>query len=282
VKLLKQLRMAFYKADDLPTQLFAFLGSGETEFKGIGGKPLSRDDARQLLQELIPATIEVRGICQLTQAVVTAAPHVSFDNWSEFFCNRVAKRFRTGWVVAKNFRDQHPATIPAAIGRHIHVNRPMESDGPGKMEFSSDRAQDVHEQYLAALRHATGKDALPCDLLMEFHSQHRNETLEIATAGIDTSFAGALADRYEQIRRKDPTLPEMGIEPLHAIRLTAENTKRRGSLRPDVAVRALHIEIPREFRQSDPARQQMCRAIFAIVEAALKQMETSTDRTAMK
>ncbi len=261
MKMLDRIRQALQRSDDFKAQLFAFLGSDAEELRGLGGKSMTRDEARGLLRELIPAEIQMRAVCKGTPHVVAAAPHVSFDNWSEYFCNRVARRLEIGWVVAKNFRDQHPATIPAAIGRHIHVNRPLESLCPGGAEFFSERAQTVHKDYLHALREASGSPELPFDLLLEFHSHQRTPKLEIATVGLTREAAEQINDHYVRLQEK-AQLPELALEPLHSLRMTAEATKQTGSLRPEVARCALHIEVPREFRRGDAERRTMCRALI--------------------
>jgi hypothetical protein len=258
--------------DDLKSQLFAFLGGDAREFPMLGGRRLSREQVRELLQELIPATIEVRGVCRRSIAAVAAAPHVSFDNWSEYFCNRIARRLRIGWVVAKNFRDQHSLTIPIFIGRHIHVNRPSESDGPGQAERETERARDVHQRYLSALAEAAGRSVLPIDLLIELHSHHRMPDLEIATAGLTAELARELVEVYERRRVKRPLLPELKIAPLHTLRLTADNARREGSIRTDVARVALHVEVPREARQNDPARRTMCAALILMSETLIRRL----------
>ncbi len=271
MKLLERVRLAFQRSDDFKTQLFAFLGGDAEEMRGVGGKIVSREQAREMLRELIAAEIQVRGVCRQRIAVVAAAPHVSFDNWSEYFCNRIAQRLNLGWVVAKNFRDQDPHTIPAPIGRHLHVNRPTESFRPGGEEFSSERAQKTHDQYLAALLVASGKSEFPLDLLIEFHSQMRTPRLEIATIGVDRGLAQAVADCYAEASAK-LSLPELALEPLHSLRMTAEATKKSGSLRPEIARRALHIEIPREFRRGDLERRQMCRGLTHITSFLVERL----------
>ncbi len=263
MKLLDRFRLALQRGDDFKAQLFAFLGSDAEELRGLGGKALTREEARELLQELIPAEIQTRAVCKGEPHVVAAAPHVSFDNWSEYFCNRVAKRLEIGWVIAKNFRDQHAATIPASIGRHIHVNRPTESLRPGGDEFFSERAQAVHADYLNALRQASGKPELPFDLLLEFHSHQRTPKLEIATVGLSREAAEQVNDLYIRLQSKSQ-LPELAVEPLHNLRMTAEATKQAGSMRPEVAACALHLEVPREFRRGDAERRVMCRALIQI------------------
>jgi hypothetical protein len=269
--LVERLLRAVWHTDDLKNQLFAFLGGDAEEFSTLSGR-LSRQQARELLQELIPATIEVRGVCRRSVAAVCAAPHVSFDNWSEYFCNRIARRLHIGWVVAKNFRDQHALTIPVSIGRHIHVNRPTESDGPGQAERETLRARDAHQRYLSALREASGAKELPVDLLIEIHSHHRTPDLEIATAGLTADLARKLSDVYEQHRAKHLMLPELKIAPLHTLRLTADNARRDGSIRSEVARVALHVEVPREARQNENVRGMMCAALTAVGETLIARL----------
>jgi hypothetical protein len=265
VKILDRLRRAFWRSDDMKTQLFAFLASDRLELRLISGRRLTRDEARQHLQELLPAEVQVRGVCTLPHAVVAAAPHVHFDHWSEYFCNRVARKLKTGWVVALNFRDGDSQTIPGSIGRHLHVNRPFESSRPGSIEYESERARGVYDQYIAALRAASGRDSLPLDLLIEFHAHHRTPCLEIAAAGLNTESAQAIVARYEQERARRPLMPELRLEPLHDVRLKADTTKRAGSMQPAVTRCALHIEIPREARQAEEHRQALLFALLRLL-----------------
>jgi len=271
MKLFERFRLAFQRSDDFKAQLFAFLGSDAQELRGIGGHIVTREQARELLQELIPAEIEMRGICRRPIAVVAAAPHVSFDNWSEYFCNRTAQRLSLGWVIAKNFRDQDPHTIPASIGRHLHVNRPTESLRPGGDEFFSERAQEAHEKYLATLLQASGKKAFPMDLLIEFHSHMRTPKLEIATVGVNQDIAREIDERYTELRAKF-SLPELALEPLRPLRMTAEMTKNIGSLRTEIARHSLHIEVPREFRRGDLERRQMCQGLIQITKLVVERL----------
>jgi hypothetical protein len=274
VKLLDRLRTLVWRSDDMKLQLFAFLGGDKEELKVLGGR-LTREDARRILQELIPARVEVRGVCTGPLAAVAAAPHVSFDNWSEYFCNRVARRLRIGWVVAKNFRDQHGPTIPVSIGRHIHVNRPTESIRYGADERETPRSRAAFEEYLAAIARASGRSRLPVDLLIEFHSHHRTPFLEIATSGLGAEAADVLLDRWNGARTKWPSLPELKMEPLHDLSLTAEGAKWRGSIRSEVAGLALHVEIPREARQSDESRHFTCAAIVHTIRGLLVRMRAA-------
>ncbi len=270
MKIFQWLRLAAMQSDDFKAQLFAFLGGDDTEFRIMGGKPLSRADARQLLQELIPAKVEVLDVCKRSSAVVAAAPHVSFDNWSEYFCNRAARQLGLGRVIARNYRDQDGHRIPVFIGRHVHVNRPTESNGPGKLERETERARAVHQAYLAALAEAGGRGKLPLDLLVEFHSHRRTPFLEIASVGLTGEQAERLAAVYEKQRQQSALLPELRIEPLHELRLTAEGAKQAGSLRAEVAQCALHIEVPREARRAEEFRAKCREAVNEMIESLLQ------------
>jgi hypothetical protein len=179
-------------------------------------------------------------------------------------------------VIAKNFRDQHPATIPVSIGRHIHVNRPSESERPGSGEFFSERAQAIHDEYVNTLVRASGRTALPLNLLLEFHSHQRTPQLEIATTGVSEATAQTLAELYSRLQAR-ALLPDLGLEPLHPLRMTAEATKRFGSLRPAVTKCALHIEVPREFRRGEAERRVMCRALIKLAEQLMRSTEMTTD-----
>lgn len=272
MKLLEKLKCAAVQAGDIKEQLFAFLGSDAQEFTLLGRRTLSRQDARDLLQELIPARIEVRGVCRRPIAATVAAPHVSFDNWSEYFCNRIARKLCIGWVIAKNYRDQHSQTIPVWIGRHIHVNRPTESDGPGQTEYETERSREAYRDYLAAIESASGRGALPVDLLLEIHSHHRSEFLEIASSGVTEELARSLLTVYNDRRIKRPGLPVLRIAPIHKLRLSADTARKTGSIRTEIARVALHIEVPREARQDENVRQVMCAALIALGSTLLDRL----------
>jgi len=254
MKLLHRVNLLFRRSDGMKAQLFVFLSGDRSELKLIGSR-VSREEARGILQELIPARVEMRGVCMRPLAAVVAAPHVSFDNWSEHFCNRIARRLRIGWVVAKNFRDQHGATIPVSIGRHIHVNRPTESERYGAEESETPRAHCAYAEYTRAIAQAGGRGSLPVDVLLEIHSHHRTRHLEIATSGLSAELAKRLLDDWNALRADRSSLPEMRIEPLHEVQLPADAAKRHGTMRPEVAALALHVEIPREARDSEESRR---------------------------
>lgn len=245
----------------------------------LHGIEISSQSAREILQELIPASIEVRGVCSRSVAVVAAAPHTRFDNWSEYFCNRAASKLGLGRVIATNYRDQDGKRIPVSIGRHIHVNRPFESDGPGELERETTRAREIHEKYLAALRQASGRETLPMDLLVEFHSQRQTPFLEIATTGLPRELAQVLSEVYRDRRASEPLLPELRIEPLHELQWRAEMAKARGSLRPEVTAHGMHVEIPRNTRRAETFRAACSAALVAMIASLLERLESQPPQT---
>ena len=259
--------------DALRKDLISFLRSEASELVLTNGSIFTRLQAQEQLQQLVPAYIELRGTCKGKHGIVAAAPHVSFDHWSEYFCNRAATRFSLGWVVAKHYRDQDNLHIPVAIGRHLHVNRPTESDHPGGKERVSERARAVYDEYVGAVAEAAGR-SLPIDLLIEFHSHRQTPHVEIATARITENVVRDLWDCWEDLRIKTPGTPEMRIEPLHELRLSATAAKRSGSLSPEICQQALHIEIPRGIRKSDELRQLANGQLLAFLDFALKRLFT--------
>ena len=260
-------------ADALRDQLISFLKSAGETLPLAAGATITRREAQEQLQALIPTTIEVRDVCVGPRAIVLAAPHVSFDHWSEYFCNRAAAHLKVGRVVAKHFRDQDNLHIPVSIRRHVHVNRPTESDGPNKPEHETKRARHAHEKYIAALREAGG-GKFPLALLIEFHSQRQHKQIEIATVGWTASEAESLLEMWNELRRREVSLPELRIEPLHDLHFTAASAKRHGSLRPDVSRKALHIEIPRGVRRSEELRQLANGSLLAFLDAVMQRLET--------
>lgn len=261
----------------MKARLFAFLAKSSISPLRLGDETISVETARALLRELIPATIEVRDVCTASLAVVAAAPHVSFDNWSEYFCNRVARRLGLGRVIAQNFRDHDPHSIPVSIGRFLHVNRPTESKGPGRRERETERALAAFEEYTAALARASGRERLPLDLLIEFHSHRRSARIEIATTGVSNALASHLCERYAKRRTRTDCLPPLRVEPLHRLTLAARAAKQVGSLQVSVTRCALHIEIPSEGRHSEEARTACSDALVELVNETIQRVNSTSE-----
>ncbi len=235
------------------SKLFDFLQGEELviTLEGIG--ELDRQAAQAKLRELIPATIEVKQVCKHSAAIVIAAPHVRFDGWSEHFTRLAAKENSTGRVIACNFRDENQYDIPVSIGRHIHVNRPTESAMLHGREIETTRAREAFEQYVKAVSQA-GSSNLPIDLLIEFHGHRRNDTIEIATVGVEKELAEAMLEVYHDSHTGNDVLPELRIEPIHRLHFSAVRAKRDGVMRAEIARQAVHIELPRSLRRPEPNR----------------------------
>jgi hypothetical protein len=233
-------------------EMFAALKNGETIFAASDGRTYSHKEMQSHLAESIPTSIEVKRLCELNRAVVVAAPHVSFDNWAEYFANRLAHDLNCGEVLAKNFRDEDGGKIPFSIGRHIHVNRPTESLKRGGRERETDRARTAFEDYRTGLFTAGGKS--PLDLLIEIHGHRRHLKLEVAATGIDKRIAQELNLAYNDAARSVSASPQLAIEPLDKLRFTAQRAKQNGSLHSSVCNAALHIEIPRSCRENEEVR----------------------------
>lgn len=220
----------------------------------VAGEQLSGDRLRERLREWIPAEVIVMRQCPGGKSVVIAAPHVSFDNWTQYYANRLAKDLDCGEVIARNFRDDDGGTMPASIGRHIHVNRPTESSRKGAAEHETPRAHEAFADYCAALAQADG--GLPLKLLIELHGHHRTSALEVATVGLSDEDAVKMQSAYKRIAEREGNVPVLAIEPLHALRFTASQAKSIGSLRPAICARALHLELPRSCREHEQARSR--------------------------
>lgn len=233
-------------------EMLAALKSGDSVLTASDGHAYTRNEMQECLAGWIPTSIEVKRLCELNHAIVVAAPHVSFDNWAEYFANRLAHDLKCGEVLAKNFRDEDGGRIPVSIGRHIHVNRPTESRKRGGKERDTERAREVFEEYRAAL-FAAGKNS-PLELLIEIHGHRRHLKLEVATTGIDALDARLMRQAYVGLLEDNPCYPQLSIEPLDKLRFSAQRAKAEGSLGPAVCRAALHIEIPRPCRENETAR----------------------------
>lgn len=241
-------------ADDaLTRELIQALQERRDSLTARDGRLYYREDMQSRLRELIVADVVVMHKCSLPISMVIAAPHVSFDNWTQYYANRLAPALQAGEVLARNFRDEDGGKIPVSIGRHIHVNRPTESEQRGGREFATARARAAHEEYLDALFKAGGGE--PLDLLIEVHGHHAHSTLEVATTGITPDEAHEMLSAYSIAKGDLLGIPELRIEPLHEIRYAARAAKESGSLRSVVSARTLHIELPRQCRDSAANRE---------------------------
>ncbi len=258
----------------LTAALISFLKSGadETSIAKVG--KVTRDQAKELIAELVPVEIQMRGSCEIGIPAVVAAPHVSFDHWSEYFCNRIAREFHIGWVVALNYRDQDKLRIPVHIGRHVHVNRPTESDGPGRKERVTERAAQVFDEYLDVIRQASGAAKLPMALLIEIHSHRQTSDLELATSGVDHEFAAAIRNSCETLLAAQTPATELRIEPIDTLRMKAGMSKQMGSMRPEITQFGFHIEIPRSMRRDAVSRESALPILYGLIKEIISGVES--------
>ncbi len=240
--------------DSLKREMLTALKEKIDPLKASDGRSYAKADMQRLLQEWIPTSIVVKRVSEPDSAIVIAAPHVSFDNWTEYFANRVAYDLKCGEVLAKNFRDDDGGLIPCSIGRHIHVNRPTESKRKGGVEHETPRAMAAFQKYRSALHEAGGM--MPLMLLIELHGHRKHGRLEVATTGIDALAAKAMKEAYEALFSDGDVLPELAIEPLDELRFNAQRTKANGAMSHSVCRAALHVEIPRSCRESETARER--------------------------
>jgi hypothetical protein len=258
-------------SDSLKLLLIEFLKSEKpaTEIEGMG--VIERKEAKEQLCVLIPATIEVYQRCTLPLAAVTAAPHIHFDGWSGHFARKTAEEFGFGWVVAKNFRDEDSLEIPVSIGRHLHVNRPTESSHRQGSERETPRAREAYVKYVKAIAKAGGK-SLPVDILIEFHGHRTHKAVEIAATGVSVDLANSLHSVYRKAAAGD-SVPELRIEPLHRLHYSANSAKQNGVMQSSIAELALHIEMPRELRQTEADRERAWNLIKPVIQCLLESLK---------
>ena len=131
----------------------------------------------------------------------------------------------------------------------MHVNRPTESVRPGRVEDVTERATPRPRRIpRGPAPGGRGRATLPMDLLIEFHSHHRTSLPGSRHRGRRRRTGARRRCGLRATRSAAPLLPEMRIEPLHEVRMTADSTKRLGSLRAESRRARSTIEIPREAR----------------------------------
>lgn len=203
---------------------------------------------------------------------VVGAPHDGFDRHTGEMAGEVAAELGWGLVVASGFRSQ-----PDRLW--LDVNRPTER--PYRLgRFQSERrtraGERAYDEYQARL-FAAGGGARPLELLVEVHGHTRAvraggrqvevDAIELATSGFTLAELRDLRAAYERLAAALP--PDLRVD-LAIDRLDdpyrlgpwwipfyfqASGAKRQGSLRPAVARRALHFELPPRARESARARR---------------------------
>jgi len=203
-----------------------------------------------------------------TNGLLVAAPHGTFDAYTDALAIAVAARLGAGYVVARHF-------TPHRI--RINVNRPTEgAHASCANESRTERAAEVYDAYLDRVRRAAG--SRPPGLYVEIHGNSNPRTtrhFEVATVGVSDAQAQGAKDAFStllsQVRERVPAYPELEllIEPHDRLHFTASCAKKLGILGSDAVVRGIHIELPRAAREGD-ARQGSAMLIADLVRALLR------------
>ncbi|RMG16951.1 MAG: hypothetical protein D6731_04970 [Planctomycetota bacterium] len=216
---------------------------------------------------------------------MVAAPHGGYDQNTEYMARNIAGRLGYGWVRALAYR-----SVP--LRYWYDVNRPTER--PYRRGRFGDpvwtaEAQRVYDEYQQRLEGAARRSG-PLDLLVEIHGHSRTvpaggrslrvQVIELATTGFTRTELRALKRHYEELQR---SLPASQRVPLAIDRLDphfeyrgwwipfhfrASEAKRKGSLRPTKARRALHFELPPRVRDSAAVRSAYERLLARLIRRA--------------
>jgi hypothetical protein len=182
--------------------------------------------------------------------VLIAAPHGTFDAYTDTLAIAAARQAGAGYVVARKF----------SLGKNrINVNRPTEGAFVGcSQEPQTARAQDVYGTYLRLVANAaSGK---PLRLYVEIHgnsNQRTAQSIEVATVGISAAQAQKVKDGYSAMlaraRERVSAYPELAliIEPVDRVYYTASCAKKIGIFATEAVPRGVHFEFPRVAREGD-------------------------------
>jgi hypothetical protein len=182
--------------------------------------------------------------------LLIAAPHGTFDAYTDALAIAAARQLGAGYLVARKFS-------PGKI--RINVNRPTEAAFVGcSEEPQTERAKDVYGAYSRLVANAgSGK---PLRLYVEIHgnsNQRTAQNIEVATVGISAAQAQKVKEGYSAMlaraRERAPAYPELAllIEPLDRVHYTASCAKKIGIFATEAAPRGVHFEFPRVAREGD-------------------------------
>lgn len=185
-----------------------------------------------------------------TNGLLVAAPHGTFDAYTDALAIAVAGRLGAGYVVARHF-------TPHRV--RINVNRPTEGAFAScANESRTERAEEVYGAFVGLVRRATG--VRPAGLYVEIHGNSNPRTvrhLEVATVGVSDAQALAAKEAFAtllaRVRERVAAYPELEllIEPHDRLHFTASCAKKLGILASDAVARGIHIELPRAAREGD-------------------------------
>lgn len=237
------------------------------------------------LSALLPllAGIQIALTPAANQGKVVAAPHGSYDQYTDRIAQAAARELEWGWVVARGYR-----SVPY---RHwFDVNRPTErafAMGSFQDADHSHQGERVYADYQQKVDRAGRMPAgRPLNLLVEVHGHARREVLsgqrvtiqviEMATSGLSEATLRRIQQRYAEWTRDLPAglkvplkidrLDSRYVYRGHRLRFhfTALAAKRNGSLRPSKARRGLHLELPPALRRTAQGRSVAAQLVVAI------------------
>ena len=183
--------------------------------------------------DLVPSRKGIAG-------VVIGAPHGSYDEYTAEFAKQLGFRTSLATVIARGF------TPTEAGGWRINVNRPSEMNYLAlDLEVNSPRSRKIFDAFKQIVLDAAGGDLR---LYFDVHQYGADNTIQIATVGVDSRQASRIKRVYHHVR--DQLLKENAgvdrvellIEPLDKIEIGAWPAKYSGIL--SVARKSLHIELP--------------------------------------
>ena len=183
--------------------------------------------------DLIPSRKGIAGI-------VIGAPHGTYDEYTAEIAKQLGYRTGLATVIARGFSPTE------AGGWRINVNRPTEKSylAPD-FEVSSSRSREIFAAFKKTALGAAGGDLR---LYFDVHQYGYDNTIQIATVGVNARQALRIKEAYHRIRDRlliDTTginRVDLLIEPFDQIEIGAWPAKYRGIL--SVARQSLHIELP--------------------------------------
>jgi hypothetical protein len=207
----------------------------------------------------------------MTQGIIIAAPHGTYDIRTDVLAKDVARIIGAGHIVARGF---------SSGTSRVNVNRPTEGAGRTcERERHTERARDVYDHYARLIGKSC--DGKPLRLYVEVHG-HTSipflNRLEIATTGITMEEARRLKERFPaflaQAKALYPAYPELEIriEPIDKIYFGAGCNKKIGYISTRHMDRALHMEIPRSARTPETL-EATAALVSSIVRATMNLAE---------
>jgi len=201
--------------------------------------------------------------------VVIGAPHGSFDEYTAEIVKQVGFSTGLATVIARGF------TPTEAGGWRINVNRPSEKNYlVPEFEANSPRSRKIFDAFKQIVLDAAG-GALR--LYFDVHQYGVDNTIQIATVGIDSRQALGIKQEYNRVR--DQLLienagvdrVELLIEPLDNIEIGAWPAKYSGIL--SVARKSLHIELPvNSALRNKASRDLYTKVISELITHALREL----------